>query len=108
MSSEITNEPCTCSGANAVGVVAVVMVYDYVDAFDAVRGEISVGQAPWFSGPFGWLLTDVVAIEPVPCLGAQGLWLLPPDVERQVLARERAAREARRRAFADAGWEASR
>jgi hypothetical protein len=29
---------------------------------------------------FGWVLADVVAIDPVPCRGAQGLWPLPPDV----------------------------
>lgn len=35
----------------------------------------------WYCGPYGWLLDDVHALrEPIPCRGAQGLWLLPPDV----------------------------
>ena len=40
---------------------------------------------PWWAGPVGWLLGDVVALaEPVPCKGALGLWRLPPDVEAAV------------------------
>jgi hypothetical protein len=40
----------------------------------------------WFFGPFGWILTDVVALaKPVSCRGAQGLWLPPPDVTARVL-----------------------
>lgn len=32
-------------------------------------------DSPWFSGPYGWLLVDVVAFpEPVPAKGAMGLW----------------------------------
>ena len=32
-------------------------------------------QRMWFFGPYGWLLTDFVALrEPVACKGAQGLW----------------------------------
>jgi hypothetical protein len=41
----------------------------------------------WFFGPYGWLMPERVAIEPVPCRGAQGLWKLPPDVEAEVLRR---------------------
>lgn len=40
----------------------------------------------WFFGPFGWILEDVVALAtPVPCRGAQGLWIPPPDVTARVL-----------------------
>jgi hypothetical protein len=41
----------------------------------------------WWAGPVGWLLDDVLAIEPVPCRGAQGLWLVPPEVDALVRAR---------------------
>jgi hypothetical protein len=31
-------------------------------------------ESPWFFGPFGWWLRDVVKIDPVPCRGMQKLW----------------------------------
>lgn len=46
----------------------------------------------WWIGPVGWLLDDVLAIEPVPCRGAQGLWTVPADVEALVRARVEEAR----------------
>lgn len=45
-------------------------------------------RSTWWIGPVGWVLDHVIAIGPVPCSGAQGLWSLPPDIERIVLARE--------------------
>lgn len=42
---------------------------------------------PWFFGPVGWRLDKVVAIDPVPCAGAQGLWTMPPDVLVEVRER---------------------
>ena len=40
---------------------------------------------PWFTGPLGWELVDVLALpEPVPVKGKQGLWTLPEDVAEQV------------------------
>jgi hypothetical protein len=40
----------------------------------------------WFAGPCGWILDDVVKLDsPVMCRGAQGLWTVPWDVERQVI-----------------------
>jgi hypothetical protein len=43
---------------------------------------------PWVAeGQLQWGLGDVnVLSRPVPCRGAQGLWRLPEDVEREVLA----------------------
>jgi hypothetical protein len=39
----------------------------------------------WFVGGFGWVFRDRQhLVEPVQCSGAQGLWRLPPDVERAV------------------------
>lgn len=46
---------------------------------------------PWFFGPIGWVLDSVVAIPPVPCKGAQGLWNPPPDVLAMVRERYAAA-----------------
>lgn len=51
-------------------------------------------RSTWWIGPVGWVLDHVIAFEPVPCCGAQGLWSLPADVER--LVRERETNEVRR------------
>lgn len=51
---------------------------------------------PWFFGPVGWRLDNVVAFDPVPCAGAQGLWTLPPAVLAEVRERWAAAREGAR------------
>lgn len=50
----------------------------------------------WWAGPVGWLLDDVVAIDPVPCRGALGLWSMPADVEAVVRERVAAAHRASR------------
>lgn len=42
------------------------------------------GKDLWWVGPVGWYFRDPVAIEPVPCKGAQGLWNLPSDVDAAV------------------------
>jgi hypothetical protein len=44
-------------------------------------------QTAWSFGPYVWLLKDVVAIEPVPCRGAQGLWNLPTMINDIVVRR---------------------
>lgn len=56
---------------------------------------------PWWIGPVGWLLDDVIAIEPIPCRGAQGLWTVPADLDALVLDRVAAAERDRLRAPAD-------
>lgn len=48
-------------------------------------------QLMWWAGPVGWVLDKVVAVEPVPCKGKQGLWRLEPPVLEQVRERWRAA-----------------
>ena len=40
-------------------------------------GNITFLDSPWFFGPIGWHLENVVAIPPVPCLGQKGLWNVP-------------------------------
>jgi hypothetical protein len=54
----------------------------------AVVGQpVRSSSSRWFMGPVGWPLRDVVVLDgPVPCSGAQGMWDLPPDVERAVRA----------------------
>ena len=51
------------------------------------------GDDPWWFGPVGWRLADVVAISPVPCSGAQGLWALDPATLSAVRVAWKAARE---------------
>ena len=65
------------------GAVVAVATFDRA----IVRADhVPDGQGFWWHGPVGWLLTNVVAIEPVACRGAQGLWDLPPGVEAAVRA----------------------
>ena len=35
-------------------------------------------------GPYCWILANPVGFPPIPCRGAQGLWLPPLDVIRQI------------------------
>lgn len=38
-------------------------------------------DSPWFNGPVGWVLRDVIALpQAIPCKGFQGLWNVPDDV----------------------------
>ena len=56
-------------------------------SFDLREDQLTALQ-DWFSGPYGFVVADVRKLrEPVPCRGFQGLWELPPDVEKDVLAR---------------------
>lgn len=45
-------------------------------------------RSSWWIGPIGWILDRVIAVPPVACKGAQGLWSLPADVERTVREHE--------------------
>ena len=39
----------------------------------------ALDRDPWWAGPVGWLLDDVVALpEPIPHPGSLGLWRVPP------------------------------
>jgi hypothetical protein len=43
-------------------------------------GTVRESDSPWFCGPVGWVMTDVLVLpEAVPCKGAQGLWNVPDD-----------------------------
>ncbi|NJR40974.1 MAG: hypothetical protein HC781_21705 [Leptolyngbyaceae cyanobacterium CSU_1_4] len=39
-------------------------------------GNVSRSESPWFVGPYGWLLKDVVPIETIAAKGMQRLWTL--------------------------------
>ena len=42
---------------------------------------------PWFTGPFGWVLTDLLTLpEPLVCSGGRGLWNTPRAVSAQLRA----------------------
>jgi hypothetical protein len=65
-----------------------------------VRGAVSPERAVelagsrWACGPWLWVLTDVVQVDPVPCRGMQKLWTVPPQITDAVRERFRAARRA--------------
>jgi len=62
------------------------LAHGAVVAIARVTGFVDRSTSRWFSGPIGWELADVEAVDPIPCRGAQGLWVLPPDVERKMSA----------------------
>lgn len=77
-----------------VAVATPVVVIDEAQVYEitgrqlsALGLEVTVEEVQrWFTGPWGILWKDVVALpEPVPCRGAQGLWSLPSGVETAVL-----------------------
>jgi hypothetical protein len=66
----------------AIVAVATVINCKHIDRLDSL--ELA---DPYVNGPFCWFLADVKRLaRPIPCSGAQGLWLPTPDVIAQVLA----------------------
>ena len=63
------------------------LVRGAIVAVATLTGYVRESESPWFTGPIGWTLEDIVAIDPVPCRGFQGLWNLPPDIKKLVTAR---------------------
>mgnify|MGYP000337721865 CR=1 FL=1 len=53
-------------------------VEDLRNSVELVRASESV--LAFAGGPFCWLLTGVVRVDPIECRGAQGLWDVPADV----------------------------
>lgn len=57
------------------GIVAVCTLTDVVTA----------AGNPWFEGPIGWVLSDLIVLpEAIPCGGKQGLWNLDEYVEAKL------------------------
>lgn len=51
---------------------------------EAVRAR----TAGWYDGPYGWVLSDIRALEtPIACKGALGLWTVPSSVELRLRSR---------------------
>jgi hypothetical protein len=58
-------------------------------------GDVIPPPDPWFVGPVGWYLRDVVAMpRPVACRGAPGLWLVEGGLLAQVREGYRLAKAA--------------
>jgi hypothetical protein len=49
-------------------------------------GNVKEDKSPWFFGPYGWKLENVIAIEPVYCRGQQGLWNVPEALMPRIKA----------------------
>jgi hypothetical protein len=58
-------------------------------------GVVTESKDTWFFGPFGWVLDQVVALDPIPCKGAQGLWVVPRDIAERCRAAYRAQQLSR-------------
>lgn len=66
------------------GLIGVATVRGWASS-EAECEQFMIGQAKWFSGPYAWLLGDVVTFaEPIPAKGMQGLWDLTPAQEQLV------------------------
>lgn len=39
---------------------------------------------PWFVGPYGWVLDQVVALPPLPCQGRQQLWRVSLEMRAEI------------------------
>ena len=60
--------------------------YDRSDRYTIGKAvQPSEREAAWFTGPYGWTIADVRAIDPIPCKGALALWRVPIAV-RDILA----------------------
>jgi hypothetical protein len=64
------------------------IVFGAIIAVATIRGCVGVEAScfnRWIDGPYGWLLTHVIALpKPIPCRGNQGLWNVPADIEAEI------------------------
>jgi hypothetical protein len=52
-----------------------------------LSGIVVKHDSPWFTGPYGWLPTEVRPLkEPIAIKGAQGFWRVPATVQRDIEA----------------------
>lgn len=40
----------------------------------------------WFTGPYGWVFTDVLPLDPLLCRGKLGLWTVPVELRHRIWA----------------------
>ena len=77
ITSIIGERPSACPQ----GIVAVARV----TGFRNRDGGTPHPDNPWFVGPVGWMIENVrVLPNPVPCRGAQGIWIVPTVVKIEV------------------------
>ncbi len=77
-------------------ILATCIVTGYLEKGDLLARP-PAGQEVWFTGPFGWLLADMRRLAvPVPCRGAQSLWVVPDDVLARIQAQELGVEQAAR------------
>lgn len=50
---------------------------------------VTSSPSPWFFGPFGWPVAQMVPIEPIAFSGLQGFWRVPDSVKATVRDRYR-------------------
>lgn len=87
IAEEIGRCDVPCKDADPAGVIVAVA---------RLAGVVTESASDWFVGPYGWRLENVTRLPtPVPCTGAQGLWMLPPDVLAAVRAGWKLARGGR-------------
>ena len=79
-------------------IVGVVLPTGMIDVWipAGASGRINVADTPidlrWYSkGAFGWILSEVRALTPIPCNGMQRVWTLKPETEALVRAQMEAA-----------------
>lgn len=70
------------------------LLVDAAASASLARRLWTLDEDPWWTGPCGWLLDRVVAIDAVPCKGSMGIWTVPDDVAAIVDERVLAARAA--------------
>lgn len=96
--------PAVCLHSVIKGVVRVIGFISYLggmtlmgDDVGAMSGENAPPDpfdSPWFSGHYGWLLSDFVAFpEPVPAKGMLGLWKVKDELRDKVNEQWRKALE---------------
>lgn len=68
------------------GIVGTAVVSSWFK-YPEIKPALPTKQVPWCRGPYCWVLDEVVAFpEPISCKSAQGLWTVPAEIERAVLA----------------------
>lgn len=66
-------------------IIAVARLDGYVEDHVAAVRSVGVESAQWFSGPYGWILRDVVPTPKIVHRGFSGMWRLHPAAEAACL-----------------------
>ncbi len=64
----------------------------HVVAVARIAGVVERSASPWFFGPYGWQLVDVVELpRPVRCVGSRRLWVIPGPQQQDIEVQWRSA-----------------